>query len=395
MRYQYIAVNEAGKKIHGQASGSEKQVLQQLRDRGWTLVTLKQEEVGGVVATLHLAETDLEIVFSRLSYLVNSGVKVDRAMALLARGSLPENIKFFVEDIGLKLNEGQTFYHALDSYRDRIDRIYLASIRLGEETGNLGVVFGYIADSLQERIQLRKEIRKAITYPAVIVAFSLISLFFIFNFIVPRITGIFQDIPEIPWYTTLLINTSQFTINYQFHILAAVILLSVMALSMLRKEYYRSMLVSWLAPIPGIGGFIQQSDQIRFSGAMSLALSSGLPMNDALVIASDTVKNPVSRQSLLNAATEVSEGEGTAEALINAHFYPDFHASLLEVSQDRASLGEAFREIAQRIQGELNTRISRMLVLMEPLLIGVMGIVIGGIVLILMLSILSIQNIGL
>lgn len=395
MAYQFVAVNEAGKKIRGRLNGTEAEVVRDIRGRGWTLVSIEPDTSNSSRSVGRLTEADLETVFSRLSYLAESGVKVDRAFALLSRGNLPEHLKSFLDDIGYRLNQGETLYQSLQQYSDQIDDIYLASIRLGEEIGSLGTTFGFIASSLQSRIRLRKDIQKATIYPAAIVVFSLLSLFFIFNFIVPRITGIFQGVEEIPWYTAMLMAASEFSIDYQFHLLGLVLGGAILVGWGMNQPAYREAAYQAMFRIPGIRGFLQQSEQIRFCGAMSLALGSGLLMYDALNIASETVKNPVSRNSLRNAAREISEGKGAAEALSNAHFLTEFHASLLEVSQDRDALRAAFADIAARLEEELNGNVSRMLILMEPALIGIMGVVIGGIVLIMMLSILSIQNIGL
>ena len=394
MAYQFVAVNEAGKKIRGRLKGTETDVVRDIRGRGWTLVSI-EPELDGTRRAINLTESDLETIFSRLSYLADSGIKVDRAFTLLARGNLPEQTKSFLDDISYQLNQGETLYTALQEYRDQIDNIYLASIRLGEEIGSLGTTFGFIAKSLQSRIRLRKDIQKATIYPAAIVTFSLLSLFFIFNFIVPRLTGIFKGVDDIPWYTALLMSASDLSIQYQFHLLVLVIGLVAFFGWAWNQTEYRETAYQVMFKVPGIRGFLQQGEQIRFCGAMSLALGSGLLVYDALNIASETVKNPVSRHSLNNAAKEISEGKGAAEALSNAHFLTEFHASLLEVSQDRDTLRTAFADIAARLEEELNSSVAKMLILMEPALIGIMGVIIGGIVLIMMLSILSIQNIGL
>lgn len=393
MRYRYVAVNEAGKRITGQASGTEQEVMRNVRDRGWVVVSLQPEQVARRSGQT-LKDADLELVFSRLAYLVKSGVKIDKAVALLARGSLPEGVKGLVEDISSKLNQGSTLHAALEDYRNQIDNVYLASIRLGEEIGGLGNTFEFIAESLQARIRLRKDIQKATIYPAAVLTFSVMSLFFIFNFIVPRITGIFKDAESIPWYTSMLMSASQFTIDYQFHILALLGGVVVLAVWLMRQPESRAAVYPWLFRLPVIKGFLLRGEQIRFCSAMGLALGSGLLVYNAIRISAETVRNPVARHSLLTAAREIGEGRSASEALTNAHFLPEFHASLLEVSQDREALRDAFADIAQRLEEELSGAVGRLLVLLEPALIGIMGIIIGGIVLIMMMSILSIQSLG-
>ncbi|WP_372835871.1 type II secretion system F family protein [Pontibacterium sp.] len=393
MRFKYTAVNEAGKRIEGEFTGTEQQALQFVQDRGWALLELTPYKKS-TVARFQLDDHALETVFSRLAYLAANGVKVDRAMELLARGKLPENIKILVEDLHTKLQDGQSFRNALREYEDHIDDIFLASIELGEKIGNLSSTFDFIALSLQSRIRLRKDIQKATIYPAAILTFSILAIFFIFNFIVPRITGIFEGAESIPWYTSALISVSNFTIDFQYHILLGSFSVAFLIAWMLKHPQYRMVLNKFLFKLPLVRGNLQQADQIRFCNAMSLALSSGLLVYDALLISAKTIVNPQSQQSLLTAANSIREGKNAAEALINAHFLPDFHASLLEVSQDRASLGIAFSDIGRRLSDEMNESINRMLVLMEPALIGIMGIIIGSIVLVMMLSILSIQNVG-
>ncbi len=394
MRLKYVAYTEAGKKIVGQSDGDKKTVLKGLRSKGLSVVELDEVKLAAKAGNVDLSLVEQESIFSRLAYLTENGVKIDRALQTLLRTNPDSKSREFVEDVSLRVSAGETLYAALSHYDDYIDHVYLAGIKLGEEIGALAPTFDQIARSIQSRLRLKKNVQKALTYPLAVFAFSVLSLFFIFNFIVPRISTIFKGVKELPWYTDMLLSTSDFVVDNQAYIVGLVVLVVVLAINIFRNPVVKARAYLFLFHVPYVRRFVVAADQIRFCSAMSLGVGSGLLVHQAVEVSAEALKNEQSREAALQAASRIREGADPAEALIDAHVIPGFHTALIEVTQDGASLGRAFSDVTVRLQDEMDDSVSRMMTLLEPALIGVMGVIIGGIVLVMMLSVMSIQDVG-
>jgi len=278
---------------------------------------------------------------------------------------------------------------------DEFDALYVNLVALGEASGRLPDVFRGLAADLRFRRELRQKILQAAAYPLVVLAVCVLALLFIFNFVVPNLTALFADAGDLPWYTSLLLDSSAFMRRWQWPLGAALVLGGVLLWQARTRPSVVALRDRLLLGVAGLREATQTVERIRFTGGLGLMLDAGLPVDRALKLATRNIRHAVLRREIAVATEQVTRGEQLSRVLRQTRLFPDFYASLLEVGEESGELGRVFNEIARRSREAFSGWVQRVTTLLEPLMILVMGIIVGGVVVIMMLSITSVADIGL
>jgi general secretion pathway protein F len=273
--------------------------------------------------------------------------------------------------------------------------LYINLVRLGEAGGKLPAVFRELAKDLAFRKDLKQKIISAAVYPMVVLMVCVLSVVFILNFVVPSLEGLFADASSIPWYTELLLDTSRFFRQWQWALVLAVVLAAVLAWRYRRSPSLVDQREKLLISTPGLRDALLMVERIRFAGGLSMMLEAGMPIDRALGLSADNVGNSILRKQLKSAIAFVKRGEQVSSSLRKTKLFPDYFASLLEVGEETGQLASSLSNIAERTRSEFAAWALRLTTLLEPLLILVMGLIVGGVVVIMMLSITSIGDVGL
>ncbi len=223
----------------------------------------------------------------------------------------------------------------------------------------------------------------------------MIAVLFIFNFIVPNLETLFSDSSDLPWYTSMLLSSSEFMRQWQWFVIGGVFVIGAGLWRMRSHPSVVDFKDRILIDTPGIRDANSMVERIRFSSGLSLMLESGLPVDRALTLATGNIRHGVLRREMSAAVEKVKRGEQLSSVLRQTRLFPDYYASLLEVGEESGRLGRVFEEIARRSRDNFASWALRFTTLLEPLLILVMGLIVGGVVVIMMLSITSVTEVGL
>jgi len=401
-RFRYAGFDESGAPIDGalEADGLE-QARDDLRGRGVLLTELVPVSVGrDWRATVGLGAErvrldDVEFLTAELSLLLDSGVRIDRALAILKRAGKGGAVSSLLKALSDDLQQGRQLSEALGAHPQVFDRLYVNLVALGEASGRLPEIFRGLAEDLRFRRDLRQKVLQAAAYPLVVLAVCVLALLFIFNFVVPNLENLFADARELPWYTTLLLGSSAFMRKWQW-ILFGVLVAVVVAMW---QERRRPAVVAWrdrlLVGTPGLREATGMVERIRFASGLGLMLEAGLPVDRALALATGSIRHGLLRREVVIAVEKVRRGEQLSKVLRQTRLFPDFYASLLEVGEESGELARVFFEIARRSRDAFTSWTTRATTLLEPLLILVMGAIVGGVVIIMMLSITTVADVGL
>ena len=200
---------------------------------------------------------------------------------------------------------------------------------------------------------------------------------------------------SLPWYTSLLLDSSAFMRRWQWPLGAALVLGGVLLWQARNRPSVVALRDRLLLGVAGLREATQTVERIRFTGGLGLMLDAGLPVDRALKLATRNIRHAVLRREIAVATEQVTRGEQLSRVLRQTRLFPDFYASLLEVGEESGELGRVFNEIARRSREAFSGWVQRVTTLLEPLMILVMGIIVGGVVVIMMLSITSVADIGL
>jgi type II secretory pathway component PulF len=398
--FNYEAYELSGSKISAQVEADTIQIAKRLLAKR-KLHVLK---VTPVVASSSLSVSflekkltlaDLEFLTAELSILLGSGVKIDKGLAILNKGKGNGPTAALVAEIVQNLKNGKSVSNSFNTKYQAFDPLYLNLIAIGESTGQLPQVFEGMAKDLKFQKDLRSKVTQALTYPSIIFFVCVACILFVFNFIVPQMGSIFTDVENIPVYTRALLGLSEWMQNYQLLLFGGLAGLGGLLYSNRHNKGMRQRLSVRLLKMPALGHAIKQVEMIRFSSAMSIMLDSGIKVDVAIGQAIKNVKNIVVKRSLEIAKEKIKKGASVSSSLAQTPIFPDFYISLLEVGEESGNLTRIFSEISSRAKQDFESWTTRMTSLLEPILILVMGGIVGSVVVTMLLSVVSVNDISL
>jgi type II secretory pathway component PulF len=401
-RFRYAGFDESGAPVNGALEAdSLEQARGDLTGRGVLLAELaplQAERDWRAVIGIgqeRVRLDDLEFLTAELSLLLDSGVRIDRALSILQRAGKRGAVSGLLKALSDDLKQGRQLSEATAAHPEVFDRLYVNLVALGEASGRLPEVFRGLAADLRFRRDLRQKVLQAVAYPLVVLGVCVVALLFIFNFVVPNLETLFAGASDLPWYTALLLDSSAFMRRWQWLLLGGL----AAAAALLWQARHRPAVVEWrdrlLVGTPGLREATGIVERIRFASGLGLMLEAGLPVDRALTLATGSIRHGLLRREVALAVDKVRRGEQLSKVLRQTRLFPDFYASLLEVGEESGELARVFNEIARRSRDAFAAFTARATTLLEPLLILVMGAIVGGVVVIMMLSITSVADVGL
>jgi type II secretory pathway component PulF len=398
-RFLYQAYDSSGGKLQGEIEASDvTKAKQQIAEQQLMLVEIKED--GVTVAGLDIFQRnkvsiqEIEYLTAELSLLLNSGMTIDRALGIIRRNSTSAPQAKLVAQLHDAVRRGESLSDALGEHQAVFNPLYLNLISLGEASGTLPTIFSRLAEDMKFQSELKRKVIQALIYPGVIFSVCLLCILFVFNYIVPQMQSLFDGLPELPFYTAVLLGVSNWIVSYQW-ILLAMVLASGVGIYMARKNPSSAAAIdAFIARVPGFSGMITRVERIRFNTAITLMLESGILIDRCLEMAVGSIKNRELKQGLISAKDRVKKGATLSIALRSSPVFDDFSMSLIEVGEESGELAPVFGEISARARREFESAVDRMTSLLEPALILVMGGIVGGVVVTMLLSIVSVNEVG-
>ncbi len=334
----------------------------------------------------------VEELSSRLSLLLKNGIKVDKAVEFAVKGIQNARLKKIMERVHDDIRKGVKLTDSMANYPEVFDSLYISMVRVGEETGNLAKAFADITASLSFHKSILSKTRQALVYPMIIFLVCVGSILFIFNFVVPKFSLIFADSTDLPIYTQVLISTSDFFRQYQLVVFPLLLLAGVAIYSNKDRDAVKRMKYLVAAHFPVVKKMSFTLENLRFASSLSILLSSGVVLSDALKHAIESVSNTVIKKRLALVQKRVRQGDDLSQILADTGFLPDMFDGLIEVGEQTGNLAEIFKEMEIRLKSDYEKSMAGMITLIEPIMIIVMALVVGSVVVGLLLSMVSVND---
>ena len=399
-QFRYRGFDPSGGRVDGTIESDRLDAARtELSGRGLLLSELAPLELGDWRDSVGLASDrvsldELEFITAELSLLLDAGVRIDRAIAILQRAAGRRGTARLLAALSSDLKQGKQFAEAATAHPEVFDSLYINLIALGEASGRLPDVFRGLAEDLKFRRDLRQKVLQAAAYPLVVLAVSVLAILFIFNFVVPNLAALFADARELPWYTSALLASAAFMRTWQWPLFATLTLAAIAIWRSGRQPWAVDLKDRLLNDTPGLKDAVAMVERIRFASGLGLMLEAGLPVDRALALATGNVRHGPIRREVAIAVDKVRRGEQLSTSLRQTRLFPDFYASLVEVGEESGELARVFTEIARRSREAFSSWAQKLATLLEPLLILFMGVVVGGVVVIMMLSITSVADVN-
>ena len=396
--FKYTAYDSKGKKVEAlidaDSMGAAQLSLKQ--QQGLMVSTIKPVSGGGGLGGFFAAKKtnyrDLEYLTSEIKLLLQSGVKFDKAVDLMAKAKTGSPMGEVLSKISAKLKAGSSIADAFSSFGKLFNKLYINLLTTGEESGALEPVFAGLSRDLKYRNDLRQTITQAVTYPFFVLLVCVASVVFIFNFIVPKLAVLFDGAEDLPLNTQIILALSDWMIAYQ-HFVALGLVAIVGAVYHYRNN---AQLIEWFhvrsRNLSGVGTAVDMTERIRFCSSMSLLLDAGIAMDKAVKLSAGNAGNSEIRRELTRASDEIRKGTQLSKALSETSLFPDIFISLIEIGEESGQVAKIFQELADRSRNEFGQWVNRLTAILEPALILTMGAIVGGVVISMMMSVMSVND---
>ena len=424
--FVWRAAAASGKVEHGRLSAaSTAAALRQLREQGFTPLSLEEASNPGAAEAVGLAGAastvgggagaglagvrppkvrkakgpvtapDVLALTSELAIMLRAGLALDNALRVLIDMSHKPSVAALMQGVLDAVKGGTPLSRALAQHRSLFGDFYINMVRSGEASGQMSAVLDRLVEHMERQRALRESVVSATIYPAILLAVAVLSLIAMLGFVVPQFEKLFTDMGDaLPLPTRIVMNMGQAFTQYGLLIglvLAGVgVLVGRWAQSSAGRRWWQARLLR----LPLVGRLALKYQITLFSRSLGTLLGNGVPMLTALHIATETVGNTVLQQALAGVAPIVKEGGRVVQALTATGIFEPLAINLIRVGEETGRVGPMMLELANILNREVETGIKRLLTLVEPVLILVLGVLIAAIIVSILLGILSINDLA-
>lgn len=393
--WEFEAVDPAGAKVKGRVrADSEQAALLQVQQRNLSPLKVRVVKLESDLFS-RISAGEIEQMTTELALLLRNGVQLDRALEMMSAVNPNQALAALLTNMTEEVRGGGSLYGAFARFPRYFDSLFCEMVRIGEETGKLAETLERVAASQKFQNELKGKVNQAMIYPAFILVVCIVALFAIFNFIVPSMSGLFSNMKDIPAYTAFLIDTSNWMQKYQSLLVGFVVLLVLLVVFSWRKPAFKAMVFSILRKLPVMKTGLLLSERIRYVSAMHLMLQSGLPLAQALGFAVGVLTDSRLQGQIRRVRDEVTQGRMLSESLALTDILEPVMLSLIKVGEESGRLDSIFGEITTRTRWRFEQWALRLTSMLEPLLIIIMGGLVGSVVVTMLLSIVATTDVPL
>jgi type IV pilus assembly protein PilC len=380
-KFAYTAVARDGRESTGTAKFDNRAAAElalydrELRDiRVTEKKSLLQLEISGP----RVKRDDLMHLSRQLAAFVRAGLPILDAVHTIAEESENSSVRRMMHDIEDSLRAGERFSDCLDRHPKVFPDFYRGIVRSAELTGELDVVLTRLAVYIERDLDARRKIKAATMYPAVILVMSIVTVVVLASYVLPKFKVFFASLDAtLPLPTRMLLATTDFLTEWWWALLGgfgAVVVVIYAAMHTARGKYARDRL---LLAIPVLGGTIQYALVERFCRILASMVNAGVPLPESLRVATESLRNRVYIRALSGVGEAMLEGQGLAGPLGRTEMFPNTAVQMLRVGEETGTLDSQLEVTAQYYETELDYKIKKLTSLFEPVVIVVMGLIVG------------------
>ena len=382
--YSYTAINQDGTKKKGILSAeSEREARKLVKDL--KLTPLKVYESKDLGKTLKIKDKDIVIMTRQLATLLEASTPIVEALNITANQLQNKNLVYILYNLKEDIVQGKRLGSSMKKFPGVFSDTYISMVSAGDSSGNLDIVFTKLADYLEESASIKQKVISALTYPLILIGFSIVVIISLLAFVLPQVVGQFIKAgAELPFITKFLIGISN---NILLILIVLVLFISIIFYfykNYVSKIENRIKFDRNILNIPLLGNFILNSELERFSSTMELLLASGTNLDVALEECSKIFDNKYLSNIVLNAKNDVVEGKDFIVSLKNEGVFPDIFIQLISSGYRSGNLAKMFNKVSHFMKSEIENKRAVFLSLLEPIVI----ILMGGFIMLIVLAIL-------
>ncbi len=398
--YNYIAKDGAGKTIKGREFAMyERELVMRLARKNLTVISVKRIEESRLLPQFNRRRRKISIfdqmVFCRqLSTLLKGGVSLIKGLEIISGETENITTQVAITEIGHYIKEGESFSSSLKRMSHLFSPLFIAIIEGGERVGALDVMMDRLAKYLAAQDRLNKKIIAAISYPSAVLAFFIFAIGVMTLFLIPKFKSMYESFnAQLPPFTLAVFGLSDFLIHYIVFIAGGIFLLIFYVNGVLLKtKRGRHAFDALILKIPVFGPIIKKASLSKFTRTLATLLEQGIPVPESLELVGKTADNAIIEAASLRASKAIIDGENIPEALRKTDIFPSLVIQMATIGTESGNLPELLGKTADFYEEEVDVFIGIMSSLIEPILIIVLGVILGIFIVALYLPIFKLSS---
>lgn len=394
--YTYTGRNRKGELVSGvQRAPSKTDATMKLRSKGIAVKEVK-EKTGILYKDLDIGRRsipykDLVIYIRQFSTLIKAGITILDATAILKEQTSQKRLKSVLAEIEEDLRTGHPFSVAAEQHPHVFPPLFTNMLKAGEAGGQFDDILDNMANYFEKQHETKQKVKSAMLYPMVLAIVAVAVSFFMIGFIVPRFAGMFTQLgADVPFITLWMMSFGEFIQKYWWTLLVSCGLLIIVLRVFSKKDPYRYYLHSFYLKVPVFGPILTKAILARMTRTLSSLYSASVPMTSSLSIVGKVVGNAVIEDLLVQSSNSIQQGDSIAKPMIGHWAIPPFVSQMMVLGEKSGTLDFMLAKVADFYEREVDQAAERMKSLLEPIMILVIAVVVGGVVVSIMIPMFSI-----
>jgi type IV pilus assembly protein PilC len=399
LTFAYQARDSAGKIISGlQEALNEDNCINTLMGRGLMVLSLQQKAVSKAMrAGGKITETDLVLFTRQLATMVDAGLPLVTGLTALYEQSDPKKqagLRRVIGEVSALVQQGDSFHEAICKHPKVFNRLYTSMVKAGETGGLLSEILDRLASFLESASRLKKKVKSAMTYPVIVLCIALSITTFLIVKVVPVFGEIFKDFgANLPAPTQFLLDVSAFIRGNWYFIIGIILGVFFGSRTFLRTERGRQLWDTYKLKLPIFGPLVHKICMTRFARTFAQLIRSGVPILEVMSIVGDTSGNYVVEQAIKKVSSDIEKGDHLANSLGRETIFPPMLVRMVGAGEQTGKIDTMLEKMADFWDEEIEAVLNALTSLIEPLLIVVLGVIVGGIVIAMFLPIFKLNDV--
>ncbi len=394
--FEYKGINRKGKTTSGEIKGTtvaEAKAL--LRQQGVTPKQVKRKAKSLFGGEKAITPMDIAIVTRQIATMLGAGVPLVQSIDLIANGSDNKSLRVLMQKISVKLQAGLPLSDTLREHPKYFDELYCDLVKSGEQSGALDAIFDRIAIYKEKAEALKSKIKKAMFYPIAVLVVAAIVTSILLIFVVPQFAEIFAGFgAELPAFTLFVLGISELMQAYWWVVLGGIIAFGYVIKTVYGKNLtFRTLADGWILKAPVIGNILNKAAVARFARTLSTTFAAGVPLIEALESAAGASGNEIYRNAIMEVRDEVSSGNQMYLSMKQTNRFPEMVIQMVSIGEESGALDSMLAKVANIYEQEVDDAVDGLTALLEPLIMAVLGVVIGGLIIAMYLPIFQMGSI--
>lgn len=396
--FEWVGISARGKKLEGEMSAQSIALVKaQLRKQGITpqKVKRKAKPLFNFGPKEKITSKDICVVTRQIATMLIAGVPLIQALEMIAKGANNKSLSGLIEKVADEVKAGQPFAASLRSHPRYFDDLYCDLVHAGEQSGALDRIFDRIAVYKEKSEALKSKIKKALFYPIAVIVVALVVTSILLVFVVPQFQDIFANFgAELPAFTMMVIHLSEFMQEYWW---VGLIIIGAFFYSyreaLIKSAKVRNFNDRLILRLPVVGDILKKAAVARYARTLSTTFAAGVPLVDALDSAAGASGNVIYRDAIIDIKGEVSSGIQMNWAMRNSKIFPDMVVQMVSIGEEAGSLDSMLAKVASIYEQEVDDAVDGLSSLLEPLIMAVLGVLVGGLIVAMYLPIFQLGSV--